>query len=283
MRIGVVSVIALGMLVAACGSDETQRSATGGLTGIGVGAAVGGPVGAVVGGVVGAAGGAAMPEGADTIAENAVHQERAAGQSTLREAGLAPAQGSSEAQAQTPAAEQLREAQRELEQQGLYHGKVDGILGPKTKAALSDYQKREGLQQTASLDQATLQRLGLAASPAAASGTSTPPAALSPSELRGKLQQQGYGNIGDIERNSDNSWNVHAQRGDQQMLLRVDARTGRVLSQHELAAAGQPAAPSGTTSAPAKAPSAPDAGGNNPSGANNDGSANGNAGGDTSH
>ncbi len=286
MRIGVVGIIALGMLTAACGSNTTQRTATASLTGIGVGAAVGGPIGALVGGVAGAAGGAMMPEGADTIAENALHQERTAGRSTLRDAGLAPAAGSSQAPqaqaSQTPAGEQLRQAQSELKQQGLYKGKVDGILGPKTKNALTAYQKREGLQQTASLDHDTLQRLGLAAAPmasgtsaATANGTSTPPTSeLGPSDLRTRLQQQGYSDVSNIKRNSDNSWNVQARRGGQEMALRVDGQSGRVLSQHELVAAGQPQ--------PSNAPPAADSGSSNSTNAGSDNNSGNNPGtGDT--
>ena len=161
MRIVVLGVIALGMLTAACGSDTTQRSSTGALTGIGVGAAVGGPVGAAVGGVVGAAGGAAAPEGADQVAANALHREHAAF-----------------------GTDSVRQAQTALQHQGLYDGPIDGISGPKTRQAVSAFQKREGLPQTATLDQATLQRLGVGgttmtsgSSAARGSGSATPPAA----------------------------------------------------------------------------------------------------------
>jgi len=68
------SVLAFGLLLAGCGSNMDQRASTGALTGVGVDAAVGGPVGAVVGGV----GGAAVPEGADQLADSAIHKEKAA-------------------------------------------------------------------------------------------------------------------------------------------------------------------------------------------------------------
>jgi peptidoglycan hydrolase-like protein with peptidoglycan-binding domain len=251
MRIAVFGVVALSLLTAACGSDESQRAATGGLTGVGVGAAVGGPVGAVVGGVVGAGGGAALPEGADTVAENALHKKQAAGSSHMQ---------------------QVKQAQTELQREGLYDGKIDGIVGPKTKQALTAFQQREGLQQTARLDRDTRQRLAAATgsaataqnsgqntgnAPAESSGTSTPRAALSPSELRGRLQQQGYNNIADLNRNSDNSWSARAQLGDRTLDLRVDGQTGRVLSQRDLAAATSPAPPrAGDNAAPAVPPAA---------------------------
>lgn len=268
MRIAVFGVVALGLLTAACGSDESQRAATGGLTGVGVGAAVGGPIGAVVGGVIGAGGGAAMPEGADQVTENALHKEQTAGRSALNSAGLGS--GSSHMQ-------HVKQAQTELQREGLYKGKIDGIVGPKTKQALTAFQQREGLQQTARLDRDTQQRLAAATgsaataqntgqnkgnAPAESSGTSTPQAALSPSELRSRLQQQGYNNIADLNRNTDNSWSARAQLGDRTLDLRIDGQTGRVLSERDLAAATSPAPPragdnASPTMPPAAAPSSP--------------------------
>jgi peptidoglycan hydrolase-like protein with peptidoglycan-binding domain len=61
-----------------------------------------------------------------------------------------------------PSSEHLvRQAQSELKREGLYKAKVDGIAGPETKQALAAFRQREGLQQTASLDQATMQRIHL--------------------------------------------------------------------------------------------------------------------------
>src|SRR5690348_6361050 len=155
--VGITGVIALGLLTAACGSNTQQRAATGGLTGLGVGALVGGPVGAIVGTAVGAAGGWAMPEGADTLALNAIGKEKTAAAGPLRDAGLAPSGSSQPSQGHL-----VRDAQSELQREGLYHGKIDGVLGPETKQAIASYQAREGLQQTATLDQDTVERMNLA-------------------------------------------------------------------------------------------------------------------------
>jgi peptidoglycan hydrolase-like protein with peptidoglycan-binding domain len=57
----------------------------------------------------------------------------------------------------------VRQAQSELRREGLYRGKVDGIAGPETKQAITAFRQREGLQQTAHLDQATVQRIHLKA------------------------------------------------------------------------------------------------------------------------
>ncbi len=49
-----------------------------------------------------------------------------------------------------------------LQQQGYYHGEVDGLLGPLTRAAIADYQRDHRLYVTSAIDQPTLQSLGMA-------------------------------------------------------------------------------------------------------------------------
>ena len=44
---------------------------------------------------------------------------------------------------------------------GYYHGDVDGLLGPLTRAALKSFQKAQGLTQTGRMDLETLSRLGI--------------------------------------------------------------------------------------------------------------------------
>jgi hypothetical protein len=56
----------------------------------------------------------------------------------------------------------IANVQASLQQQGYYHGEVDGLLGPLTRAALADYQRDHGLYTTSTIDQPTLQSLGLA-------------------------------------------------------------------------------------------------------------------------
>jgi putative peptidoglycan binding protein len=51
--------------------------------------------------------------------------------------------------------------QSDLAEQGYYHGVIDGVYGPQTRAALTRYQSNHGLQVTGSLTPATLQSLGL--------------------------------------------------------------------------------------------------------------------------
>jgi hypothetical protein len=56
----------------------------------------------------------------------------------------------------------IANVQAALQQQGYYHGDVDGLLGPLTREALTGYQRDHGLYETASIDQPTLESLGMA-------------------------------------------------------------------------------------------------------------------------
>jgi N-acetylmuramoyl-L-alanine amidase len=56
----------------------------------------------------------------------------------------------------------IANVQTALQQQGYYHGGVDGLIGPLTRAAVADYQRANGLVETAAIDQPTLQFLGMA-------------------------------------------------------------------------------------------------------------------------
>jgi peptidoglycan hydrolase-like protein with peptidoglycan-binding domain len=132
---GMVGVLALGLLMAACGSSENQR----------------------------------------------------AGKSVLSEGDPGPV----EASWSSRFSEHLvRRAQSELKREGLYEGRVDGIAGTQTRQAIILFQQREGLQQNARVDPATLRRMTLnalrmdgafnAQAPSVAtpegSGSSNPPA-----------------------------------------------------------------------------------------------------------
>jgi hypothetical protein len=61
-------------------------------------------------------------------------------------------------------------AQGQLQDQGYYHGEVDGMLGPLTRAALADYQRDHGLAETAAIDQPTMEALGFTEETPEASG-----------------------------------------------------------------------------------------------------------------
>jgi hypothetical protein len=57
--------------------------------------------------------------------------------------------------------EQVRNAQQALQSKGMDPGPVDGVVGPRTQAALRAYQKDQNLPQTGQLDVQTLGKLGV--------------------------------------------------------------------------------------------------------------------------
>ena len=68
----------------------------------------------------------------------------------------------------------IRWAQVELRDKGLYKGSLDGILGPETKRALGQFQKNNGLGRTASLNAQTWE--ALTGDPGIGQGSSMPAA-----------------------------------------------------------------------------------------------------------
>jgi len=55
----------------------------------------------------------------------------------------------------------IADVQAELQEMGYYKGEVDGLLGPLTREALAGYQTDQGLAATASIDEPTLDSLGM--------------------------------------------------------------------------------------------------------------------------
>ncbi len=60
--------------------------------------------------------------------------------------------------------EKAMELQRKLQQEGHYHGAIDGIVGPLTIKAVEDFQKEEGIEASGKLDSKTASALGLSLS-----------------------------------------------------------------------------------------------------------------------
>jgi len=61
-----------------------------------------------------------------------------------------------------PPDQMIANAQAALQQQGYYHGEVDGLIGPLTREAIANYQRDHGLYTTSTIDQPTLESLGMA-------------------------------------------------------------------------------------------------------------------------
>ena len=71
--------------------------------------------------------------------------------------------------AQGAGREQVKAVQQALKDKGHDPGEVDGAMGPKTEAALRDYQQKEGLKATGTADADTMAKLTASASMPAAS------------------------------------------------------------------------------------------------------------------
>jgi hypothetical protein len=58
-----------------------------------------------------------------------------------------------------PLDQEVANVQTALQQQGYYHGEIDGLIGPQTRAALAQYQEANGLETTSAIDQPTVEAL----------------------------------------------------------------------------------------------------------------------------
>lgn len=97
-----------------------------------------------------------------TPATGSYSQSNAADMSNTSQSGMNATQATSS---------EIRQAQEKLQDEGLYHGKVDGQMGPETQQALRQYQEKNNLQATAKLDQETMNSL---LGPGAGQGSSMP-------------------------------------------------------------------------------------------------------------
>ena len=78
--------------------------------------------------------------------------------------------------------EQVKAVQQALKDNGHDAGGIDGKMGPKTQAALRDFQQKEGLKATGRADAETMAKLGVAANTGAVDSPSSSPAS-SPSGM----------------------------------------------------------------------------------------------------
>jgi peptidoglycan hydrolase-like protein with peptidoglycan-binding domain len=61
--------------------------------------------------------------------------------------------------------EQIQQVQERLQAEGFDPGPADGLLGPKTEAALRQYQEKQGLPVSGEPDEETLERLQIPPAP----------------------------------------------------------------------------------------------------------------------
>jgi peptidoglycan hydrolase-like protein with peptidoglycan-binding domain len=77
--------------------------------------------------------------------------------------------------------EKVKAAQQALKDKGYDAGTVDGRMGPKTQAALRDFQKAQGMESTGDLDPKTTQALGMDIETTGSAGASSTAGSASPS------------------------------------------------------------------------------------------------------
>lgn len=65
--------------------------------------------------------------------------------------------------APNPTMASLKAVQQALKDRGHDPGAIDGVMGPRTEAAVRDFQKTEGLPETGRLDATTLSKLSVGA------------------------------------------------------------------------------------------------------------------------
>lgn len=57
--------------------------------------------------------------------------------------------------------EQVKSLQKALQEKGKDPGPIDGVMGPRTQAALREFQKDQSLPETGRADAKTLEKLGV--------------------------------------------------------------------------------------------------------------------------
>jgi N-acetylmuramoyl-L-alanine amidase len=63
--------------------------------------------------------------------------------------------------ADLPPDQVVANVQTALQEQGYYHGPINGVLGSDTRAAIANYQRDHGLYTTSAIDESTLAALGM--------------------------------------------------------------------------------------------------------------------------
>jgi hypothetical protein len=103
--------------------------------------------------------GSTPPDTPRTLAPSSPSTSAPSGARTMSATPSTSSSVSSTTNAAPASPDQVVEAQQALKQQGLYKGPVDGKIGPETRTAISRFQKQNGLQQSAQLDERTMDDL----------------------------------------------------------------------------------------------------------------------------
>jgi hypothetical protein len=169
-------VAAMALAVAACGTERTERTtggaAAGAATGAGVGA-LGGPVGALAGAGIGAGAGAVA--GSQTNPSQ-INLGRPPWSNPEVRTPLDEGSGATRASASRgsgASSASVREAQQALSQRGFDPGPADGAMGPRTRDAISAFQRQNNLPVTGRVDARTAEALNIQGSAPVSRGASS--------------------------------------------------------------------------------------------------------------
>jgi peptidoglycan hydrolase-like protein with peptidoglycan-binding domain len=97
----------------------------------------------------------------------------------------------------------IKQAQEKLSSKG-HDVQADGVLGPKTQAALKEFQEKEGIQASGRLDQETLAALGVDEG-SAGTGSSSPSSSTGSSSTSGTDSSSASGSSGNSGGSSGSS------------------------------------------------------------------------------
>jgi len=146
------------------GGDAGDRS----VVFIGGGAGVGAVIGAVSGGGKGAAAGAGTGAAIGTAAVLLMKGDEARvapgmefGMRLVRSLNIETDNGVKPPAINYTSRNWVRRAQVALTEKGFYDGPTDGVSGPRTRAAIREFQRTRNLQETGQLDERTVQELGI--------------------------------------------------------------------------------------------------------------------------
>ena len=170
MRTWLIPMLGLAVL-AGCGETKEQRATTGAVGGGVAGAVVGGPVGAVAGAGIGAAAGANREKvDAGTDKATDATREKIADATDRSGSKAASARSADRVAGPGPTNDEVKQAQTVLRDMGLYDGKIDGIYGRKTVAAVGKFQEQNDLPRTRTLNAPTQEKLQQQASAGGGAG-----------------------------------------------------------------------------------------------------------------
>jgi len=172
MKTKLLGAVALGLMVAACGTNPTDRTTGGAAAGAATGAAVGalgGPVGALGGAAIG--GGVGAVAGATTTPDQVNLGRPVWNDPEVRVPGVTNRSGGGSGVASR--SENTRQVQQALNQRGYDVGPVDGVMGPQTRRAISQYQRDNNMSVTGRADAQLASALGVSDSSATRGTAST--------------------------------------------------------------------------------------------------------------